>query len=109
MPGLRSDGHNVFYYNHAGNTATGMDVHFGVEVTRRFSPSGNVACIETPGGRAAVTVHRGGYDGLGAAHEALRRWLSDNGERIGAWSLEIYGDWHEDETRMETTIAYALA
>jgi effector-binding domain-containing protein len=107
-PGLRTDGHNVFYYNHAGNNADGLDVHFGVEVTRRFEPSGRVACIETAGGRAAVTVHRGAYTGLGAAHAALRDWFRANGERIGAWSLEVYGDWHEDEGELETTIVYAL-
>jgi effector-binding domain-containing protein len=108
-PGLRTDGHNVFYYNHTGANSEGMDVHFGVEVTRRFAPSGNVACIETPGGRAATLVHRGAYTGLDAAHAALRDWFRASGERMGAWSLEIYGDWYEDVSQLETTIVYALA
>jgi effector-binding domain-containing protein len=107
-PGLRGDGHNVFYDNRAGANSDGMDVHFGVEVTRRFQASGPVACIETPGGRAAVTVHRGAYSGLAAAHEALRRWFPQTGEKVGAWSLEVYGDWHKDESQIETTIMYAL-
>ena len=106
-PGLRSDGHNVFYYNHAGANADGMDVHFGVEVTRRFGPSAQVGCVETPSSRAALTVHRGAYSGLGAAHEALR--FSENGEGMGAWSMEIYGDWDVDESKVETTILYAVA
>ena len=95
-PGLRTDSHNVFYYDHTRANSEGMDVRFGVEVTRRFVPSGPVACVETPSSRAAVTVHCGAYSGLGSAHEALRRWFSQNGEKIGAWSMEIYGDWDED-------------
>jgi effector-binding domain-containing protein len=109
-PGLRTDGHNVFHYDHtSGDPATGFDVDFGVEVTRIFAPHGQVACVTTPAGRAALTVHRGAYSGLSAAHAALRHWLDQHGEKIGAWSQEIYGDWHEDESKLETTIAYALA
>jgi hypothetical protein len=109
-PGLRTDGHNVFHYDHAsGNPATGFDVDFGVEVTRIFDPHGQVTWVTTPAGRAALTVHRGPYGGLSAAHEALRHWFSQNGKKIGAWSQEIYGDWQEDESKLETTIIYALA
>jgi|SoiMethySBSTD1v2_1073268.scaffolds.fasta_scaffold100924_4 effector-binding domain-containing protein len=109
-PGLRTDGHNVFHYGHAsGNPTTGYDVDFGVEVTRIFDPLGQVTCVTTPAGRAALTVHRGPYGGLSAAHEALHHWFSQNGEKIGAWSQEIYGDWQEDESKLETTIVYALA
>jgi hypothetical protein len=37
------------------------------------------------------------------------RWCRDNGETIGAYSWEIYGDHHDDESRLETTIVYLLA
>jgi effector-binding domain-containing protein len=108
-PGLRNDGHNIFIYHHTGgDPATGIDVDFGVEVTRQFTARGEVGPVTTPAGRAAVTVHRGPYSGLPAAHAAMRRWFSDNGKSIGAWSMEIYGDWQQDESRLETTILYAL-
>jgi hypothetical protein len=35
--------------------------------------------------------------------------VQPDGEKIGAWSQEIYGDWREDESQLETTIVYALA
>ena len=109
-PGLRTDGCNVFLYHHtAGHPVTGMDVDFGVEVTRRFAPEGDITCVETPGGRAAVVVHRGSYSRIGAAHGALQRWCNDNGHRIGPCSWEIYGDWSDDESKLVTTIVYALA
>jgi effector-binding domain-containing protein len=108
--GLRSDGHNIFLYHHAtGQAAACLEVDFGVEVTRHFQAQGPIACVETPAGRAAVVVHRGGYSGMAAAHAALHRWCSDNGELIGRCSWEIYGDHNDDPSKLETTIFYLLA
>ncbi|MBL7489652.1 GyrI-like domain-containing protein [Frankia sp. AgB1.9] len=110
QPGLRDDGHNVFVYHHGvGSPDAGLDVDFGVEVTRPFPPQGLVECVESPAGRAALTVHRGGYGGLPDAHAAIHAWCREHAETIGAWSMEIYGDWHEDEAKIETTVLYALA
>lgn len=106
-PGLRADGHNVFLYHH--ETPAIMPVDFGVEVTRPFEPDGDVACVMTPGGEAAVVVHRGPYAELHAAHQALHEWCAANGRPIGRYSLEIYGDWHSDPSRLETRIEYLLA
>ncbi|WP_084011201.1 GyrI-like domain-containing protein [Pseudofrankia sp. DC12] len=109
QPGLRDDGHNVFVYHHtADGPDTGLDVDFGVEVTRLFPPQGLVECVETPTGRAARAVHRGGYSGLPEAHAAIHAWCRQHAETVGAWSMEVYGDWDEDEAKIETTVLYAL-
>jgi hypothetical protein len=42
------------------------------------------------------------------AHDALHQWCSANKRRIGMHSLEIYGDWSDDPTKLETTIQYML-
>ena len=108
-PGLRTDGHNVFLYHHAsGHPATGMDIDFGVEVVRRFVPEGDVTCVEAPAGRAVRAVHRGPYRDLAMTHDALNDWIGRHGEKVGAWSCEIYGDWSDDESKLETTVVYAL-
>jgi hypothetical protein len=44
-----------------------------------------------------------------ATHDALLRWCKANGATIGAFSWEIYGDYSDDENRLETTIVYLLA
>jgi effector-binding domain-containing protein len=106
--GLRTDGHNVFLYHHVAQPEAGMPIDFGVEVTRRFEPEGEVQCIETPAGEAAVLEHRGPYGGLPKAHAALHAWCAANGRMIGAYSLEIYGDWSNDQNELETTIQYLL-
>jgi hypothetical protein len=106
QPGLRDDGHNVFVYRPAPGDL--VEVDFGVEVTRPFPPRPPVRCVEAPTGRAAVTLHRGGYAKLGAAYDLIDAWCREHGERAGGWSMEIYGDWYEDESRLETTVARAL-
>jgi effector-binding domain-containing protein len=106
--GLRTDGHNVFLYNHVERPEDGMPIDFGVEVTGRFEPEGEVRCIETPAGEAAVVVHLGPYGGLAKAHAALHAWCAANGRAIGAASLEVYGDWSDDPSKLETTIQYLL-
>lgn len=106
--GLRSDGHNIFLYHHVERPSDGMPIDFGVEVTQRFEPDGEVRCVETPRGEAAVGVHRGPYGGLPRAHAALQAWCAAHGRSIGGYSLEIYGDWSADPSQLETTIQYVL-
>jgi hypothetical protein len=68
---------------------------------------------EIPGSRAA-SYRRGRPDrepratGGGEAHAALRAWCAANGRTIGAYSLEVYGDWSDDPAKLETTIQYLL-
>jgi effector-binding domain-containing protein len=107
-PGLRTDGHNVFLYHHVEGPEAGIPIDFGVEVTRRFESEGEVHCVETPPGEAAVVEHRGAYGGLPEAHAALRAWCAANGRTIGTHSLEVYGDWSNDPSKLETTIQYLL-
>jgi hypothetical protein len=46
-----------------------MKVAFGVEVTREFPPSGEVALVETPAGRVASALHVAPYDQMKSAHK----------------------------------------
>lgn len=105
-PGLRADGHNVFLYHHENPEM--MPVDFGVEVTRNFAAEGEVDCVTTPGGEAAVVVHRGAYSVLAAAHQALHEWFHSSGRSVGSCSMEIYGDPTPDPAKTETTIVYFL-
>lgn len=53
-------------------------------------PDQDIRAGVLPGGAAAVIVHAGPYEGLGAAHAALDRWMADNGERSGGPAWERY-------------------
>src|SRR5258708_36255688 len=76
QPGLWTDGHNVFLYHYAKQPTLLCD--FGVEVTRAFETAGEVYATETPGGEAAVAVHRGPYTSLSEAHAAIGEWMAAN-------------------------------
>src|SRR5579864_3490266 len=62
QPGLWTDGHNIFLYHHSNRPGAPILCDFGVEVTRAFETAGEVYATGTPGGEAAVAVHRGAYD-----------------------------------------------
>jgi effector-binding domain-containing protein len=107
-PRLHTDGRNVFLYHHVAHLEAGMPIDFGVEVTRRFEPEGEIHCVETPAGAAATTLHVGPYTSLPLAHAALHVWCATNGHKIGTHSMEVYGDWSDDPSKLETTIEYLL-
>lgn len=106
-PGLRTDGHNVFLYEHVDPKGP-MTVDFGVEIARSFEPEGEIIAVETPAGEAAVAVHAGDYAGMQATHQAIHRWCAAHSRALAGRSWEIYGDWSNDPAKLETTIAYLL-
>lgn len=105
----RDGGHNVFLYHHPDNRDDPMQIDFGVEVAQPFTAQDGIECIETPAGEAARTLYVGPYSQMHPAHQAIHSWCRENGRRIGAMSWEVYGDWTEDESKLETEIFYLLA
>jgi effector-binding domain-containing protein len=107
--GLRTDGHNCFLYHHPANREAAMDIDFGVQVIRPFEDEGEVRCTETPAGEVVMTTHIGSYAGLAAAHNAIHFWRAATGRAFGGYSWEIYGDWTDDEAKLETQVVYLLS
>jgi effector-binding domain-containing protein len=99
--GLRTDGHNAILYKDGQPNA-----EVGVLVTRAFEPSGRVVPSILPAGRVVRTIHRGDYDGLAGAHEAVRAWCDDNDTPVTGVRYEIYGDWFDDVSKLETEVAW---
>lgn len=109
-PELRTPGgHNVFLYHHPPNRTDAMTIDFGVEVALEFDAENGVAAVATPAGEAARTLYVGPYAQMRPAHDAVHAWARENGRRIGGYSWEVYGDWAEDESKLETEIFYLLA
>jgi effector-binding domain-containing protein len=108
QPGLRTDGHNVFLYHHPTQPGAPIKCDFGVEVTRPFDTAGEVYSTETPVGEAAVAVHRGPYNRMNEAHDAIRKWMAAKRRESAGHSWEIYGDPTPDPADTETTIVYLL-
>ena len=108
QPGLRTDGHNVFVYRQPEQPGGPLLCDFGVEVTRTFETAGEVYATETPGGEAAVAVHRGPYSRMNEAHNAIGKWMAANRRQSAGHSWEIYGDPTPDPADTETTVVYLL-
>ena len=107
-PELRTHGHNIFVYHHPTQSGAPILCDFGVEVTRTFEPAGEVYATETPEGEAAVAVHRGPYNRMNEAHDAIRKWMAMNRRDSAEHSWEIYGDPTPDPADTETTVVYLL-
>jgi AraC family transcriptional regulator len=87
----------VRYHAWGGEQA---DLEIGVPVTSAPTGlpalsavrSGEVGASELPGGPAALTVHRGPYDQLGATYGALHDWIHAQGRDDGPGPWESYVD-----------------
>jgi effector-binding domain-containing protein len=108
QPDLWTDGHNIFLYHHPTRPGAPILCDFGVEVTRTFEAADEVYATETQGGEVAVAVHRGPYNRMNEAHEAIRKWMAANRRASAGHSWEIYGDPTPDPADTETTVAYLL-
>jgi effector-binding domain-containing protein len=85
----------------------------GVELLGPFIDDGEVVQSATPAGTVASVAHLGPYGGLGAAHDAVRRWCDTHGRRLAGPSWEIYGhwrpEWNADPSAIRTDVCYLLA
>jgi len=108
QPGLWIDGHNIFLYQQPTQPGAPILCDFGVEVTRTFETAGEVYATETPGGEAAIAIHRGPDNSMNEAHDAIRKWMAANRRESAGHSWEIYGDPTPDPADTETTVVYLL-
>ena len=83
-------------------------VEVGVLAAGPFEGAGSVISSELPGGKVATAIHRGDYAQLGRTHEAILRFIDEQGlERAGVrW--EIYGHWREEPRELATEIYWLL-
>jgi effector-binding domain-containing protein len=106
--GLRT-GHNVFVYRATETDEYEMEMGVQILDDGELPPGGEVAMGETPSGSAAHTLHIGPYDGLPEAFAAIHAWAARENVRTHHVGWEVYGDWAEDASKLETDVYYLLA
>jgi effector-binding domain-containing protein len=84
-------------------------VEIGVELDQPVELLGDrVTRSVLPAGRVVTTTHRGPFENLGAGHEAIARWFTEQG-RTPTWPRwEIYGHHYDDPAKLTTEIYYLL-
>ena len=102
--------HNVLLYRSKDPQTDGkMHVEYGVQVRQAFERTGEVFASATPVGRIATATHVGPYERLGDTHASVQRWCRANHHNLAGIDWEIYGDWNDDPTQLETNVCYLLA
>jgi hypothetical protein len=100
-------GHNVALYLDGS-----ILLEAGVELPSEFVEGEGIVRSATPAGLAAFTPHIGPYDGLHAAHAAIREWCRAHGVRPTGPNWEVYGhwqrEWDTDPTLIRTDVYHQV-
>jgi effector-binding domain-containing protein len=84
------------------------DVEVGVELDQPVEVHPPVRRSELPAGEVVMTVHRGPYERLGDAYDALHEWCAANGRRLASTRWEVYGHHSDDPDQRLTEIYWRL-
>ncbi|HEX6676666.1 MAG TPA: GyrI-like domain-containing protein [Actinomycetes bacterium] len=84
-------------------------VEVGVELRRPCPLSGRVVASTLPAGEVAMTVHRGPYAGLAAAHQAVFDFCAAQGRRLAGPRWEVYGPHRDDPAELTTEVYWLLS
>ena len=87
------------------------DFEAGYPVSAPLRAEGRVEPGRLPGGRAAITLHRGAYEDLQGAHDALGEWVlaHDHDPAGPVWEVYVSGlEQHDDPSRRETKVVWPL-
>ena len=85
------------------------NVEVGVLLDQPCPLTGRVVASALPAGTAAMTVHRGPFGDLKAAHEAVLGWCAEHGHQPTGTRWEIYGPNNEDPAQQWTEVYCLLS
>jgi effector-binding domain-containing protein len=88
-----------------------MDVEIVMPIRERMEPPPGIEVRVLEGGTVASTIHRGRYDQVGRAYEALTAWVPAHGRGFGGPPREFYlNDPHQvSEEEALTEVQFPLS
>jgi effector-binding domain-containing protein len=75
------------------------NVEVGVLLSQPCPLSGRVVASALPAGTAAMTVHRGPFGDVGAAHDAVLGWCAAHKHQPAGTRWEVYGPHNDDPAK----------
>jgi len=85
------------------------NVEVGVLLGEPCPLTGRVSASALPAGPAAMTIHRGSFVDVGAAHEAVLGWCATHGHRPSGIRWEIYGPHNDDPAQQWAEVCWLLS
>ncbi len=103
---VKQVGHNYALYEKGAGD--GLLVRVGFPVSAWFEATPSVSCFELAAGNAAHAIHVGPYGELHRTYALLEHWRQQQHLSLSGQSWEIYGDWTDDVSKLETSIYLRL-
>lgn len=67
-----------------------LDVEMGFPVSKPLAGKGNIKSSEIPAGKQVSYIHKGPYQEMGPAYDAISQWITDNGYTATGMCYEFY-------------------
>ena len=100
-------GHNFILYH--GGSASEITMTVGVLDRSPGGADPDVKAAHAPGGRVITATHWGDYGQMKTTYDALHAEVKAKGLKLTPLSLEVYGDWSDDPTKVRTDLYLYLA
>lgn len=100
-------GHNFILY--ANETKEGATLTVGVLDRQPGGTDPDVKSVHIPGGRVITAAHMGDYAKMKDTYDVLHAEVKAKSLRRIWMSLEVYGDWSDDPTKLKTDLYLYLA
>jgi effector-binding domain-containing protein len=84
------------------------NVEVGVLFDRPGPLTGRVVSSALPAGTTAMTVHRGPFGEVRAAHDAVVAWCAAHQHQLSGTRWEIYGPHHDDPAQQWVEVHWLL-
>jgi effector-binding domain-containing protein len=103
-PGALKDGHGhnfIFYQN---ETREGGTLLIGVLDREPGGADPDVKAVHVPGGRVLTAPHWGDYSSMPSTYNQMYDEMKARKLKRAPMSLEIYGDWDDDPSKVKTDL-----
>ncbi|MEA3401786.1 MAG: GyrI-like domain-containing protein [Armatimonadota bacterium] len=88
--GVQFAGPPLALYHDEEYKESDVDIEVAVPIVGETPEHEHIRTRELPGGTMAAAVHRGPFEGVHGAYEALMKWIEANGYEIAGPSREVY-------------------
>lgn len=103
-PGAMTPGHGHNFILYQNETREGGTLLIGVLDREPGGGDPDVKAVHVPGGRVITAPHWGDYASMPSTYNRIHDEMKVRRLKRAPMSLEIYGDWHDDSSKVRTDL-----